>query len=293
MFTPRVRTKSDQTGYQTVYRHDSGNRTRGYSDLTQDYYTFQAAERHNDALVRRVAQLKGSDIFDASAWAERVGVVAEQDSIATPWKVPDNSYVVLMPTSLEGEDYTFNKIRKFINQTGRMSIEPRWMSGIQLSLENKWKGDEPAGTSYFCSQSWMGEEMLNDYNQKKAEQVFSVAGYYNTPPSPVDLKGNRYIGKPYWCAFSKEKTDAPVSPQSLPSVEEITTLYTLLSYKGKAQMSSRKIFCRDIVPGVCGPERVSVKITDNRIDLDSTPDLDAGAEVSYRIYRFGKDSVWD
>ena len=67
---------------------------------------------------------------------------------------------------------------------------------------------------------------------------------------------------------------------------------TVNTQMGKVNMTSEKIMCQDIVPGIFKAERVFSQIQDNQITMSSTEDL-MGMTRAYSILRFGGNSDWN
>lgn len=236
-----------------------------------------------------------SSVFDHTQWAQHIGVV---EPLPLPSRIPFDSNLILMPATVDGDSYTFNKISRFINakkDEGRLVLASSFMSGIALSLEHGWEGNEPPGKLYWCPQDQENEQLLRHYtSEEKMRQTSWLPKYYlrSKRLPPLDCAGKEYQGKSYWCAFSKKKMEEGAFSHNLPSKEELCTLYMINTLMGKVNMTSEKVMCQDIVPGIFKPERVFAEIKDNQININSTEDLQAMTR-SYSILRSGKDSDWN
>ncbi len=284
-------------------------RGRTYSEMIPGS---EAVKIYNAALLRRVPEMAESNtsrplldrttlkpapstVFDHTFWSQHIGAV---EPMPLPSRIPSDSQVILMPALVNGEPYTFNKVLRLINgkkDEGRLQVVFWFMSGITVSVEHGWEGNEPPGKLYWCPQNRANEQLLQHYTlEGKSKQRSWVPKYFSKDkrPTPLDYEGKEYRGKSYWCAFSNRKTEEGVFPRNLPTKEEICTLYMVNTQMGKVNMTSEKIMCQDIVPGIFKAERVFSQIQDNQITMSSTEDL-MGMTRAYSILRFGGNSDWN
>ncbi|MES2199255.1 MAG: hypothetical protein V4489_03720 [Chlamydiota bacterium] len=192
------------------------NRTRTSSDISYNSNKSNGSERLSPI------------IFGHEEWNRYFGAV---DALPLPKKILDNYDIILIPSTVDGDFYTFNKIKKIIKE--------------RINEQSSCEGRTPieVGSRFLSSVSFRFED---------------------------GTMGNTYYEKPYWCWFSKDKLRTRY-PHPPPSLVEITTLYMAQIRSEGVVMSCREMWCDDVVKGSFQKEeRVCVQIEDNHISIDSS-----------------------